>query len=676
MNSGDKLAFRALRLCARALATLWASIGLTAVACCQTRYPCAEEVLVPHAASAGKLGRFISLESRSAASSIPLLGAASPHSFTSENQLTLNEALGQAETALKQGHLEEALSRCQAAVGIDPNSARAYFLLGLVQIQRGDSAAAQHALLQSVKADPSRAAAHFYLGKIYLQANELPAAENEFQSIVKLGDASGSGQYGLALILLAKSRFSDALPYLLAAVKANPRDPERLFTLAGTELQLKQVDPARRSLARIRRLFPDDPRLSYRLGNLLVEYHMLGEAETEFEHTAEVLQKSKDVQPPPTLKISDVFLQLARLRFDHHDYWGALRYFENIDPADVSPNLHATAAHLEGEALLGAGKMRQALEKLREAARMNASNPEYLAHWTWAELLAGDMKEAASVAELAKTRWPDVPDVQLMLSLVAREAVPARKRIPYSQGWHMKGEGLVCCPCKVPCPCRSNAPPTYGHCENAGLIQVAQGHYGTISLDGFVFVTMNASMSPQSPPMFVYVGRSATDEQLIALERLMQAFDPLHPSILLHIKRAEISYRKSPDGKTYDVEVPGVLRMSVRRQLDSKGQPLSKTAALDDFSNVLEYAQNLTFKVWEPEGKLKWDFSGRQANFRVIDLDYQEYENGRMLKQFADGSGSFNEKQWELIKKLKLPTPSNYPKVTKSETRDVALSDR
>src|SRR6516165_10725373 len=43
----------------------------------------------------------------------------------------------------------------------------------------------------------------------------------------------------------------------------------------------------------------------------------------------------------------------------------------------------------------------------------------------------------------------------------------AHSRTAHSTGkdWHLKGEGVVCCPCAVPCPCRTNGRPTYGHCE-------------------------------------------------------------------------------------------------------------------------------------------------------------------------------------------------------------------
>jgi hypothetical protein len=90
-----------------------------------------------------------------------------------------------------------------------------------------------------------------------------------------------------------------------------------------------------------------------------------------------------------------------------------------------------------------------------------------------------------------------------------------------------------------------------------------------------------------------------------------------------------------------------------------------QTAALDFFSNTLEYAQNLIYKAWGPNGSLNWDFSGRQANYRKIDLYSRDYEERKMLIQFADGLGFFNDKQLDLIKTLNLPTLREYPKAPK-----------
>ena len=525
----------------------------------------------------------------------------------------------------------------------------------MIQVRRGDQAEARQAFLQSLKLDPAHGATHYYLGKIYLAANELIAATNEFAAAIKLGDPSGAGHYGMALTLLAQSHYEEAIPHLQAAVQRNRQDPERLFALIGAELQIKQVSEARSDLIQIRERFPRDPALAYRLGKALLEYNQPEDAEAEFARASDLL--AGDPVPRPGLNVSDLHLQMARLRFNHRDYAGALRDFGSITLSEVAANLRASALHLEGQALVGVGKTREALDKLRQAAQMNPTNSEYLVHLTWAQLLAGDKDDAVAAAQMAESRWPDVPDVQLMRTLVKRESDASRARVPLSQPWHLSGEGLVCCPCKVPCPCRSNAAPTYNHCENTGFIRIRRGHYGQVSLDGFTFVSVNNAMETRAAPEELFVASSATDEQLIALERIMQSFNPIQPTIILKIERVPISFVTSGRDNVYEVRIPKLLEMRIRRELNGEGQPLFPVAALDQFSNTIEYARNLTYKFWDRNGALKWDYSGRQANFRSIDLDSRAYSSQTMLIQFADGSGYFNKKQLELIQSEKLPAP-------------------
>jgi hypothetical protein len=447
----------------------------------------------------------------------------------------------------------------------------------------------------------------------------------------------------------------------LAFQGANPQNSERLLALLGTELQRGEVAAARGTVAQMGSRFPLDAKLACEAGELLLQYHLIDEAETEFRRASRLLSKNGNELPSGDLNLSDVELQMARLQFDRNDYWSALQCFDRIELEQVATSLQPSALHLKGQALVAVGRAQEALASLSEAARMNPYIPGFLVHLAWADILAGHLKSAHSVMELAASKWPDDPDVKLMLTLVKREDLLYGEQVPYGQEWDLKGEGFTCCPCRMPCPCRSNAPPTYGHCENAAFTHIVQGHYGKISLSGLSFVTVYASMNPHRPSSVFYISRSATRKQMIALQRLVQSFNPLYPSYL-NVERSSILYSRSPDGRTYDVRVPGVLHLRIRRQVDDYGQSSSRTAALDDFSNVIEYAQNLIFRVWGAHGRLKMDYSRRQADFRRIDLDYKDYLDGLMLKQFADGSGYFNRKELALIRDLKLPKLARYPR--------------
>jgi Tfp pilus assembly protein PilF len=584
-----------------------------------------------------------------------VVGCAAQTSSVHSSNPAVDSVLTAAEQALQSGNLDEALAKYQEALKLDPRSARAYHLGGNIALQRRELEQAKQALLESVKLDPSVSLTHIDLGKIYVLLKQWRPAAQEFQTARKLGDTTGAAEFGWGLALAGESRPSEALPHLAAAVHADPKDPGKLFTLINNELQLKQAANAMRHVEELEKFAPRDPGLLYRISNLLKEHDLFDEAEVRLERAADLLGEGENSPPAHPLSASALIVEIAQLRFEQHDYIGALQELEKFEPAKADVASQVGALEVEGGAWLAAGKFDQAQRSLRQASALDPSKPDHFLRWTWAVLMAGDVETAKSMALMAKNRWPETPEAALLLAVVERERLPERARVPLIADWHLNGDGMVCCPCTTPCPCRSNGHPTQSHCENTGVFRIKEGHYGSISLRGFTFVTIDARMGEQNIPQSVYVDSSASDEQLIALERIYQTFQPLRPFVFLDLKRVPLALTQ-PDEKTYRVNVPGLLELKIRRNLDSRGEPLLKTAALDYFANRLEYSNNLIYKVWNPDGSLRWDYSGRQANFRRIDVDARNYRERTMLVQYADGSGSFNKKQLALIRDQKLPT--------------------
>jgi hypothetical protein len=513
---------------------------------------------------------------------------------------------------------------------------------------------ARQSLTQALGKDASWVAAHILLGRIFLQSDELDKAAAEFALALRLGDdPAKNAQYGMGLVLLQKSVYKDAAALLTAAVEARPQDLPRLYALISAELE---IDPghARLHLRQFNSVSPDRPEISYKLGLLLLQHQMPHEAEAQLRKVARfVRQRPADLTP--AVNRSTLFLNLAKIRFSRRDYWQALRDLAQVPSSESPAQVKQEVLFFTGQSLIATGTLAQGVEKLKEAMQTDESNGNALLHVAWAELLANDLSGARDSVQKLQVKWPQAPEAGEITALVERESLPQRAAIPWSQDWHLKGEGLVCCPCKTPCPCRSNGPPSQPHCEATGAYRIERGHYGKVRLDNFAFATVDANMGTSRAPLTLFVDPRATDEQLIALERIYQAFTPLQPVIFPTIVRLGLSFVTSDNSRTYEVKVPGRLHLRIERQANSQGLPRKQTAGVDAFANILEYSQNLIYKAWDQAGTLEWDFSRRQANFRLIDLDAQDYASGNMLFEFQDGFGFFNEKQMELIKNLRLP---------------------
>jgi hypothetical protein len=223
--------------------------------------------------------------------------------------------------------------------------------------------------------------------------------------------------------------------------------------------------------------------------------------------------------------------------------------------------------------------------------------------------------------------------------------------------WHLKGEGIVCCPCTAPCPCRTNDKASYGHCEATLYLRVRQGHYGPVSLNNLSLVNTSGNCAMSYDHLAaLYFDRATSREQRQAFLKLMASFTPAQsaefPSGRVVDIKAEVT-----GGHLYNVSIPGILQMIVDRNWGRSEPPMPMYAASDYFSNTLQYVKNLRYVMHDTEANLDFDYSRRQANYREVDLDVQQYRSKRMLIQFLDGRGWFNEYQMRLIRELGLTLP-------------------
>jgi hypothetical protein len=53
--------------------------------------------------------------------------------------------------------------------------------------------------------------------------------------------------------------------------------------------------------------------------------------------------------------------------------------------------------------------------------------------------------------------------------------------------WMIKGPKIVTCNCNYGCPCEFNAPPTREVCEGFDAMEIEEGYFGDVRLDGLRF---------------------------------------------------------------------------------------------------------------------------------------------------------------------------------------------
>jgi hypothetical protein len=225
--------------------------------------------------------------------------------------------------------------------------------------------------------------------------------------------------------------------------------------------------------------------------------------------------------------------------------------------------------------------------------------------------------------------------------------------------WSLKGAGVVCCPCRVPCPCRHNGPPSYGHCESTLYLHIKQGSYGATDLAGLRLVESGGacSMTYHKLSALYFDDKSSREKRAAMLKLIASMFSG---------QAAEFSYvRAIPidaaelGNHIFRISIPGLLCMEVDRNWGQESPPFYWVAAVDHFSNALQYAQNIRYEIHDRAADIDFNYSHRQANYRDVDLTDQDYAKKRMLIQYLDGSGQFNEAQFKLIRELRLTPPDD-----------------
>lgn len=92
--------------------------------------------------------------------------------------------------------------------------------------------------------------------------------------------------------------------------------------------------------------------------------------------------------------------------------------------------------------------------------------------------------------------------------------------------WMIKTKQLATCSCDYGCPCEFNAPPTRPPCEGTFGIEIVEGHFGEVRLDGLRVAGVYRWPGPVHEgggTWWTIVDKRATEEQVEALFKILGA---------------------------------------------------------------------------------------------------------------------------------------------------------
>lgn len=114
--------------------------------------------------------------------------------------------------------------------------------------------------------------------------------------------------------------------------------------------------------------------------------------------------------------------------------------------------------------------------------------------------------------------------------------------------WMIKTKRLVACSCDYGCPCEFNATPTQGFCEGVEALEIVEGYFGDIRLDGLRVAGSYRWPGPVHEGGGTYqviVDERATEEQQEALFKIMSG-EEQEPTTTFNIYAATIDNEPNP----------------------------------------------------------------------------------------------------------------------------------
>jgi hypothetical protein len=171
--------------------------------------------------------------------------------------------------------------------------------------------------------------------------------------------------------------------------------------------------------------------------------------------------------------------------------------------------------------------------------------------------------------------------------------------------WEVKATEFANCNCSYGCPCQFNAPPTHGNCRFVAAIQIEQGYFGDVKLDGLRAVTMGifpGAVHEGNGTMQVVIDERADARQREALAKILTGQET-EPMATIWWVCGEMSPTKLPavfskiefavdvDKRTARLEVPGIV--------SSKGEPIRNPVTGAEHRVRIDFPESFEFKLAE-----------------------------------------------------------------------------
>jgi tetratricopeptide (TPR) repeat protein len=179
-------------------------------------------------------------------------------------------------TWARAGHWQDEYALFSQAVKTQPQSARAWQVLGKAALERGEEARGLQCLQQALAILPSYYEVHADLGAYYCGKGDYPAAQEHLARCLKLRSDYPPGWYNLGLVYYRLGQRDKAREAFGAALTCDPDYAAAYYNLGVMELEERRVEKAVELFRRALELDPENQqaRINLEAAERLLKYQL------------------------------------------------------------------------------------------------------------------------------------------------------------------------------------------------------------------------------------------------------------------------------------------------------------------------------------------------------------------------------------------------------------------
>ena len=202
--------------------------------------------------------------------------------------------------------------------------------------------------------------------------------------------------------------------------------------------------------------------------------------------------------------------------------------------------------------------------------------------------------------------------------------------------WRIKAREFANCNCSYGCPCQFNAPPTHGNCQAVLGVEIDEGHFGDIRLDGLRAAGMYSwpgAVHECNGTMQLVVDERADEGQRAALLSIMQGEETEPMMTMWAVYTAMTTTVLEPLARPIDFEVDVEerrARLVVPGLIETTGEPIRNPVTGAPSRARIDKPEGFEFTLAEigsgttkTTGAIALDLQGTYGQFAEIHLTHK-----------------------------------------------------